>query len=597
MRNWPKKAISGSRRRKRRFQASLVGSSLLLLILAPFLSLKQIALGKESPSRPSQMVHISGRVLDPHLEPVKEAKISVSLDGQRQELVSAGKKSLEISTDCKGWYLAEFFPSSQIQGSSKLELEISKPGFMAIRVPIEGGELAQRGEHLHFTKHVSMPRKLGSGALISACIFLAVYIAIALELVHRTVAAMGGIVLVLLVSSTVGSFLPDYRIISFSSAAQAVDLNVMALLLGAMLTAGALKTTGIFDWIVSKCFLIGRSRVRTVSVLLVLSTAVLSSLVDNVAAIVLLAPMSIKLAQAIRVNPVNFLIPQVLASNLGGTATLVGNITNVMIGSASGMSFVDFLENLGPLCGLGFIVLVAMTVLGTRKKEQMGSAQEPLGEVESPEVKDRPFLTLGIIVTCAVVGLLFFHGSWKMEPSIPVLAGGTVLFTYGVVTRRLRLIEFLEREVEWPLLLFLFCLFGMVGAMEQSGALFSLSEALASLSQWDPAVSISLILWGSALVAAFVDNLPLTAAMLPVVSHLSHALPDGNLQGFWWALALGVSLGANGTVVGGSANMVAMGMVSSAGYPVSFFHFLKFGFPYMIISVALSNAWLIAFYT
>jgi len=553
-------------------------------------------LGKEAPSQPSQIVHISGRVVDPHLEPVKEARISVRLDGQGQELVSGGKRSPQVSSDCKGWYLAEFSPSSPIQEGSKLELEVTKPGFMSVVVSLEGGDLAQRGEHFYFTKHISLPRRLGPGTLISSGVFLVVYLLMAFELVHRTVAAMAGAVFLLLVSSTVGIFLPDYRIISFSALSQAVDLNVIALILGAMLAVGAMKGTGIFDWIVAKCFLVGRFRIQTLSALLVLSTAAISAFVDNVAAIIVLAPMSIKFAQALKVNPVKLLIPQVLASNLGGTATLIGDTTNVMIGSASGLSFVDFLENLGPLCGLALVALLGMTALANRERIPTESHESLEEELRAARIKDKRFLIFGLLVGSLAVALLLVHGSWGMEPCIPVLGGGAVLFIYGVLTRRLRMLEFLEREVEWPLLLFLFCLFWMVAALEESGALFLVSEAFVALSHWDPSVAISLLLWGSALMAAFVDNLPLTAAMLPVVSHLSHALPEVNLQGFWWALALGVSLGGNGTVVGGSANMVAMGMANSAGYPVSFAHFLRLGFPYMILSVAISNAWLLAFY-
>lgn len=541
---------------------------------------------------------ISGLILDSQLSPVKNAVVRLALEGEPQLLMQAGREVSEVSSASDGSYILEFEPKIPLGEKSRLEMEVSRPAFMAIRIPLELADFASKGDSLYLRKDVSLPRKVGPALWIAVAVFAAVYLVMAFELMHRLAAAMLGAATLLLVTYTAGSLDPDYKIITFQAAAEQVDMNVVLLLLAAMIMVGIFRQSGVFHWAVGKCFLLSQGRKITLAVLLIFLSAGISTLVDNAATMVLLAPAALVLAQALRMNPLCLLLPQVMAANLGGTATLVGDISNMMIGSRGGLSFLDFLENLGPVCALGLLALLVISGIWYRKEYMTpgpDAGEDQSFEGRSP-IEDPVLLAVGLGVLVLVLLLLFTQGYWKMEASVPMLAGGSVLFAYGVLSRRIRMMDFLEKEMEWPTVLFLVFLFILVGALREVGALSFLVEAVRPVFSASPAVGVSLLLWAGALSAAFADNLPFTAAMLPVAAHLQASLPELHPQVLWWALALGVSLGGNGTLIGGSANMVAMGIASSAGYPISFGGFMKFGFLYMLISVGICNVWLLIFY-
>lgn len=552
---------------------------------------------EQDQARAKPRLFISGLILDSQLSPVKDAAIRVSIDGEAHPLIRAGREVSEVSSASDGSYILEIEPKVSLVERSKLEMEVSKPAFMSMRIPLELSDFASKGDFLQLRKDVSLPRKGGVSLWITLGVFGAVYVLMAFELVHRLLASMVGAAVLLLVSHTAGSLDPDYRIISFQAAMEHVDMNVVLMLLAAMVMVGVIRQSGVFHWAVGKCFMLGRNRRITLAVLLIFLSAVVSTLVENAATMVLLSPATLVLAQALRINPLCLLVPQVMAANLGGTATLVGDISNMMIGSRGGLSFWDFLENLGPVCGLGLLALLVMSSLWYRKdyRAHGGCAGEELQLEGGARIEDPVLLAVGLGVLGLVV-LLLTQAHWKMEPSVPMLAGASVLFAYGVLSRKVRMLEFLEKEMEWPVLLFLLFLFILVGALQEVGAFSLLVEAIRPVFSISPGLAISILLWAGALSAAFVDNLPFTAAMLPVVAHLQAGLPELHPQVLWWALALGVSLGGNGTLIGGSANMVAMGIASSAGYPISFLRFMKFGFLFMLLSVGICNAWLLLFY-
>lgn len=541
---------------------------------------------------------ISGLILDSQLSPVKDAVVRIFFEGELHPLAQAGKEVLEVNSATDGSYILGLEPKLPLGEKSRVEMEVSKPAFMAIRIPLEISDFASKGDLLFLRKDVSLPRKGGPGLWIAVAVFGAVYLVMAFELLHRLPAAMLGAAALFLITYTAGSLDPDYRIITFQAAMEHVDMNVVLLLLAAMVIVGIFRQSGVFHWAAKKCFLLSRGRKVTLAALLIFLSAGISTLADNAATMVLLTPATLVMAQALRMNPLSLLLPQVMAANLGGTATLVGDISNVMIGSRAGLSFGDFLENLGPVCGLGLLVLLVMSGLWYRKDYRTpatdageDSAFEGRGTIEDPVL-----LAVGLGVLIPVLLLLFSQAYWKMEASVPMLAGASILFTYGVLSRKIRMMDFLEKEMEWPTLLFLLFLFILVGALKEVGALSFLVEAIRPIFSASPEAGVSLLLWAGALSAAFVDNLPFTAAMLPVIAHLQTALPELHPQVLWWALALGVSLGGNGTLIGGSANMVAMGIANSAGYPISFARFMKFGFLYMLISVGICNLWLLLFY-
>lgn len=574
---------------------SSLGPSLVLCIwLCLFFGGLQTA-AEASVSCP-QRLQISGKVLDPHLRPIKGAKVRVLIEEEPQSLLMSGRRVPEIFTDSQGFFFAEILPPRAFEASSKLTLELSKRGFLTVTIPIEVKDFFEKGGILFLNKEVSLPRKVGPSLFLSVGIFLVVYFLMACELIHRTVVTMAGSAVILLVSSFPGTFFEPYRMMTFSSAVDYIDLNAVFLLFGSMILAGVFRRTGVFDFIVGKCFTSGARSLLGLSLLLATVTAFISTVADNVATMVLVAPVTIELAKSLRIDPFRLLVVQVLAANVGGSASLLGDVTNVLIGSRAGLSFVDFLENLGPISGLCLVLLFLVTFLFYSKRRGQELQGTKDGIHKDYRIVDKGFVLVSVLAGLCVLILLFFHGQWGMEPSVPVLVGASALLTWGIATKRIPLMEFMEREIEWPLLTFLMFLFILVGALDDTGALFIVCEALRSVCAWNPAVGISIVLWGSALISAFVDNLPLTLAMLPVVSYLSQTIPDVEGQAFVWALALGASLGANGTIIGGSANMVAMGIANSAGYPISFSRFMKIGFPFTLLSVGLCNVWLVIFY-
>jgi Na+/H+ antiporter NhaD/arsenite permease-like protein len=484
--------------------------------------------------------------------------------------------------------------------ATKLELEVRKASFMAIPIALTGEDFARRGESFFLYKDVSLPRFVGAAFWIALLIFLGVYLLISLEILHRTVATMLGAALMVGVSHTLGSFDAEYRILSFQTAVHKVDVNMVLLFMGMMIIVGILKHTGVFQWAAFKCLEWAGGRVLVLALMISLAAGATSALLDNVTTMLLFTPATIAMAQSLKLNPLELLVPEVMAANVGGAATLVGDAPNMMIGSYADLTFADFLGNLAPVCGLALVALGVMTAIYHRgvyarvPGEDLEACARRLRE--EYRITDRVLLAYGAGILALTVALFLSHGFWEMSASVAAMLGASILFTYGILSKRVRMLEFIEKDMEWPTLLFFIFLFAMVGGLEETGLLAMVGDRVLGLSQGNLTVAVCLVLWISALVSAFVDNIPFTATMLPVVAYLTQAIPGAESNVLWWAFALGVSLGASGTVLGGSANVVTMGMAESAGYPISFARFMRFGLVYMLVSVGMCNAWLLMRY-
>ncbi|HUU80613.1 MAG TPA: SLC13 family permease, partial [Acidobacteriota bacterium] len=292
------------------------------------------------------------------------------------------------------------------------------------------------------------------------------------------------------------------------------------------------------------------------------------------------------------------LIPLVLASNVGGTATLIGDPPNIMIGSFAGLTFMDFVVALAAVCGIAMVVLIIFTKL-VWGKDYASAKVESVTEYikvlkEKYKITDPTLLAYGLAVLAFVIFLFLSHGYWHMEVSVAALMGASVLFTISILTGKVNMLELIEKDIEWPTLMFFIFLFILVGAVESSGLLALIADWILQLSKGDFVAACSLIIWVAAIMSAFVDNIPFTATMLPIVAYLTTVIP-GAENTLWWALAIGACFGGNGTIIGASANVVTMGIAESRGYKISFGGFMKTAFPYMIISVLLAHAWLLIF--
>lgn len=418
---------------------------------------------------------------------------------------------------------------------------------------------------------------MDAGQMISILIFLLVMAAIISEKIHRSVAALAGAVLLLVT-----------HVLTLDSAVEFVDINTIGVLVGMMLFVAVVKNSGLFEYIAIKSAKMTKGRPLAIMVVFAVITAVLSAFLDNVTTVLLIGPMTIAITQMLNVNPVPFLLTQIMASNIGGTATLIGDPPNIMIGSAAGLSFLDFILNTGSIVVVILAVVVLIFYLMYRK--QISVDEESMREVmnlnENSAIKDRPLLVKSVIMIAMVVLGFVFHAQLGLESAtIALLAAGIMLLIGGQDAEDIIL------GVEWSTILFFIGLFVVVGGMESTGVISMLAEKMVGIIGGNEALAIIMILWISAVVSAFLDNIPFVATLIPMILTMEASGVD--VYPLWWALSLGACLGGNGSLIGASANVVLAGISAKNGYPITFMQYLKKGFPLMLVSVAISMVYLL----
>jgi Na+/H+ antiporter NhaD/arsenite permease-like protein len=425
--------------------------------------------------------------------------------------------------------------------------------------------------------------------VLAAVIFLGAYALIASDRVHRTIVALCGAAVVLALR------LVDQRV-AFAS----VDWNTIFLLLSMMIIVAVIRRTGVFQWLAVKCAKAARADPLRMIILFSVVTAVVSAFLDNVTTVLLIAPVTMLIAEALTVSPVPFLISEVLASNIGGTATLVGDPPNIMIGSAARLGFMSFVAHLTPVAIIVLIAYLATIRLLFRRtlviSEEARAAIYQFDETKA--ITDRPLLNRCLVVLALTFVGFFLHERLHLEAATVALSGAALLLLIGGVE-----LEQVIHEIEWPTLLFFVGLFILVAGLVESGIIHALSSRLLSLSSHSiPATAIAL-LWVSAALSAVVDNIPFVASVNPMLLDVARglagpgvalrdALHGPQMLPLWWSLALGACLGGNGTIIGASANVVIAGVAERAGYRIRFIEFLKYGIPVVIESLVISSAYL-----
>jgi Na+/H+ antiporter NhaD/arsenite permease-like protein len=424
-------------------------------------------------------------------------------------------------------------------------------------------------------------------------VLLLVYVLIAAEVMHRTLAAMLGAVLVLFISYTAGTFNRDYFILSFEDAIHAIDMNVIFLLMGMMIIVGVLKKTGLFQWLAYQSYALARGNIFVLSAILMVVTAVCSAFLDNVTTMLLMIPVTIEIAVTLKINPLALLIPEVFASNVGGTATLIGDPPNILIGSYANLTFLDFVVNLTIIVAICMVLTVIYYLFWYKKGYQQAEVKDVERTIAFMSVqyriKDKRLALLGLALLVFTILLFIIHGVLHMEPAIAALTGAMFLLAIS----RADIVEMLEHEVEWPTLIFFMALFMVIAGAEETGLIQIIAEWVRDVSGGNLTVAVIMILWVSAIASAVIDNIPFTATMLPIVAFLNASIPGAETGILWWALALGACLGGNGTMIGASANVVTVGLAEKAGYHISFIGYIKACFIPMLITVALANAFLL----
>jgi Na+/H+ antiporter NhaD/arsenite permease-like protein len=411
-----------------------------------------------------------------------------------------------------------------------------------------------------------------NSTLLAAGVFLITYGLIVTERVNRTVAALlGGVAMILLGVTTQ------------EQAFDAIDWNVIFLLAGMMIIANLLRETGLFQWIAVQAVRLGRGDPFLILLILSLITAFSSALLDNVTIVVLVAPITLFVAASLKVSPMPFLIAQILASNIGGAATLIGDPPNILIGSAAGIDFLTFALNMTPIVLVILIVFVGLSILMFRKDLHASRSGSPdVYALETAElITDHKLLRKGLVVMVGVTLGFLVHGALHLEPATIALAGATVLMLWtgsdphGVL-----------RDVEWSTLFFFIGLFITVEALVEVGIIDQLAQAALNLTGGNLALTSMLLIWLSAVASGIVDNIPYTATMIPLVQRLGLTMP---IEPLWWSLALGADLGGNATLVGASANIVVANLAERSGYPISFRRFLSYGVVTTFVSLIFAS--------
>jgi len=411
--------------------------------------------------------------------------------------------------------------------------------------------------------------------MLAGAIFVVTYALIATERVDKTIAALLG-----------GSLVVVLGIVGQEEAFDAIDLNVIFLLAGMMIMAGILRRTGFFQWLAIRAVKISGGEPYRLLIVLSVVCALLSAFLDNVTTVVLIAPVTIYIATVLRVSPLPFLISEILASNIGGTATLIGDPPNILIGSAAGLGFDAFLFNLGPVALLVFVAFLGLTrVFFAKDLAVHGDVRDAVLALDEDEVlSDRRLLRVSLAVIAAtLVGFL-------LARPLGLEAGAIALLGAAVLSLAARLdAETVLREVEWSTLFFFVGLFMLVSAIVQVGIVDAVADGLVSLTGGDATITTLGLIWLSGIASAIVDNIPYTATMIPVVQGLgASGMP---IEPLWWALALGACLGGNATIVGASANVVVANLAWRSGTPITFGMFLRYGLVVTVVSLTISTAY------
>lgn len=414
--------------------------------------------------------------------------------------------------------------------------------------------------------------------IISIVIFLLVMAAIVSEKVHRAAASLAGAVILLAT-----------HVLTVDSAIEHVDVNTIGVLVGMMLFVAVVKNSGLFEYIAIKSAKLTHGKPWAIMAVFAIITAVLSAFLDNVTTVLLVGPMTLAITSILKVNPVPFLLTQILASNMGGTATLIGDPPNIMIGSEAGLGFADFILNTAPVVVIIMAVsLLCFYLMFGRKLKVSDDAMQAVMELdENRAIKDKSLLIKSVVMIGLVVIGFMFHSSLGMESCTIALLAAVIMMIVGKQD-----VEDVIMGVEWSTILFFIGLFVVVGGMEETGVIDQLATLLIGMTGGNMVLTMLIILWVSAIVSSFLDNIPFVATLIPMILAIQ-AESGMDVTPLWWALSLGACLGGNGTLIGASANVVLSGISNKNGYPITFMSYLKVGFPMMILSVAISMVYLL----
>ena len=425
--------------------------------------------------------------------------------------------------------------------------------------------------------------------LFSSIVMVSIYVILSFEIIHRTSIAIFG-ALILVIASLLFGIIHPKETLHF--VIEVIDFNTIGLLLGMMIIVAILGETGIFNWVGVKAILFSHGNLWKLMIILCVFTAITSMFVDNVTIILLMIPVTLSIFRAIKISPIPFILGQTLSCNIGGAATLIGDPPNIIIGSAANIDFNSFFINMAPPIFVTFLLgMVLLKIIFRKELKTIVNISGKFKTIDEKSlIKDKSLLQSCLIVLAGVIFFFVIHGAIGIEVSVIALGGAAILL---VITRAH--VEKTLQEVDWATLIFFAGLFVVVGILEETGLIALLAKILIGITGGEPWITFHAVIWISAITSGFIENIPFTTTMVPIIKILNSSISSNSLFGsldispLWWALALGAGLGGNGTWIGSSAGVVAVGISLKYGHKISFIRWLKIGFPFMILTVAIGS--------
>ena len=422
--------------------------------------------------------------------------------------------------------------------------------------------------------------------LISASLLILAYIFIALEKIPKvTIALLGGALTIVLglVSQTkaLGDGINPHYFINF------IDFNVIFLLVSMMVIVSITTRSGVFNWIANELLKFTKGHPVKVLCALGLFTAVTSAFLDNVTTVILIMPITFAIAKKLDIDPIPFLLTEIFSSNIGGTATLIGDPPNIIIGSAGGLSFIDFIKELTPV--ILVIMCVVLTVLAFIFRKKLHASQDKMDEVakidNSHTITDKALMIRSTLILALVILGFMLHDVTHIETCVVAMLGASILLIFEKPNEILQ-------DVEWNTIFFFIGLFIIIGGLEASGGIKLMAEWILKVTQGSQAATSMIILWASGVISGIIDNIPYTATMAPMLVEIEKTMGATYAYPLWWALSLGACLGGNMTIIGAAANVIVSENAAKSGHPISFMRFLKYGVGVVAISLTISTVYI-----
>lgn len=413
--------------------------------------------------------------------------------------------------------------------------------------------------------------------IIALAIFVAVIAVIVSEKLHRAACALIGAMLLILIG-----ILEPVEALGF------IDFNTIGVLIGMMMFVAVVKNSGIFEYLAVKAARIAKGNPWRIMVYFMIITAVLSAFLDNVTTVLLIGPMTFSICKTLELNPIPFLMTQIISSNVGGTATLIGDPPNIMLGSAADITFLQFILYDGPIV----VIVMIATIIGFRFLYNKGLTVTPekmeliMQMDEKKEIRDQVLFYKSIVMICLVALAFILHDNLGLKTSVIALSCAALMILIGKQD-----VEETVHDVEWPTIVFFAFLFIVVGGLEKVGIIHMMAEGMINATGTHYVILMIVILWVSALCSAVLDNIPFVATLIPLIQTMASEGID--VWPLWWAVSIGACFGGNGTIIGASANVVLTGIAGRRGYPITFIDFLKVGGPMMIMSIILATIYLL----